>query len=90
MPFPDLGIVEVVWVVIGSQEVGVAIGPADVFRWAVSSTFQQERQIDERLLVEELLDLDGVIPGVAEVIEVFERFSADVFYKRSNSVSGKW
>ena len=52
--------IPVAGVVIGGEEVGVAIGAADVFRRAVSSTFEQERQIDERLVVEELFDLDGM------------------------------
>ena len=78
-PFRELGMSRVSGVLDGGEEFSVAPGTAAVFRRAAAGDVDQARIEYARLGIGELLDLDRVLPAVAEVIKVHQLLRADVF-----------
>ena len=67
-PLFELGVTFVFWIADRLKKFGVAPGTADVFRRAAAGGLDQPRIGDARLGVAEALDLDRVLPAVAEVV----------------------
>ncbi len=68
--FQCFGMAGVRFVGDGGQECGVAFWPADIFRRAAAGDLQQERHADGIGILEPALDLDDLLPVVAEVIQI--------------------
>jgi hypothetical protein len=64
---------------LGMSEFGIAPGAAAIFWRAATADLDQARVEHAWLGIGEMLDLDRVLPTVAEVIEVRQRLCADVF-----------
>ena len=60
------------------EEVGIAPGTADVFGRTTPCSLNQARVSKAGHGISNALDLDRVLPAVAKVVEVSERFCADI------------
>ena len=69
----------VLWVVDGFQEFGIAPGAANVFRWATSYSVDHARICNAGYGIGDAQEFDRMLPAVAEVIEILQRFDADIF-----------
>lgn len=63
----------------GLEELGISPGAADVFGRAASDSLDQARIGDTGSGSKQTLDLDRVLPAIAKILEVLERFGADIF-----------
>jgi hypothetical protein len=81
-PFRQLCMAHVLGVSDGFEELSVAPGTADVFGRTASRDVDQARVCDTRHGIGDMLDLDRVLPAVAEVVEIFEGLHVDVFKPR--------
>jgi hypothetical protein len=66
---------------IALEELAVSPGPADIFRWAASDCFDEAGVGDAGDGIGDALDSNRVFPAVAKVVEVFERFGADILQR---------
>src|SRR4249920_164102 len=78
-PFREFGVAFVLGILDGLEEFGIAPGAASIFWRAATADLDQARVEHAWLGIGEMLDLDRVLPTVAEVIEVRQRLCADVF-----------
>ncbi len=72
--FQCFGMARVSSVGEGGQECVIAFRPADILRRAAAGGLQQERHADGIGILEPALELDDVLPVVAEVIQVADGF----------------
>ena len=77
-PLQPLGVLLAVWISDRIEELAVSPGPADIFRWAASDCFDEAGVGDAGDGIGDALDSNRVFPAVAKVVEVFERFGADI------------
>jgi hypothetical protein len=66
VPFRDFGVALVLRVRDRLEEIGISPGAADVFGWTASPGFGQARVCEARHRFGDALDLDRVLPAVAE------------------------
>jgi hypothetical protein len=78
-PVAKIGVALVCRIVDRFQQFGVAQGAAAVFGRATPAGLDQTRIELAGFWIDKTLDLDGVLPAVAEVVEIDEFFRADVF-----------
>ncbi len=79
VPFRDFRVALVLRVRDRLEEIGIPPGTADVFGWTAPPGFGQARVCEARHRLGDALDLDRVLPAVAEIVEVLERLRADLF-----------
>ena len=63
----------------GLEELAIAPRTADVLGWAVALGLDQARIKDTWFGIDQALDLDRVLPAIAEVVEILQRLRSDVF-----------
>jgi hypothetical protein len=76
-PLEPLGMFQVVRISDCIEELVVSPGASDILGWAASGCVNQARIRHAWEGISDALDADGMLPAIAEVVEVFERPGAD-------------
>jgi hypothetical protein len=62
----------------GIEELAVTPWATNILRRTASGCFDKARVVDAWHGISDALDTDRVLPAIAEVVEVFQRFGADI------------
>src|ERR1700741_1042436 len=78
-PFFELAVALVAGIGEGLEEFAIAPRTTDVLGWAVALGLNQAGIKHARFGIDQTLDLDCVLPAIAEVVEILQGLCADVF-----------
>src|ERR1700752_1612271 len=78
-PFFELAVALVAGIGEGLEEFAIAPRTTDVLGWAVALGLDQAGIKHARFGIDQALDLDRVLPAIAEVVEILQGLCADVF-----------